>query len=162
MNFLDMCNLKWENVQDDKVIFKRQKTINTTADKREIFAPMTIYSKKIIKKWGTDKKENSYVFPFFYENISEKQKISRKESLLKKTNEHLSEISNSQSLNKKVTTGFARHSFATTLINGGIDKDKVSFYMGHKPFGVTENYINRQNNNDDIKAIEILEKALEG
>ena len=161
MNFLDMCNLKWENVQDDKVIFKRQKTINTTADKREIFAPMTIYSKKIIKKWGTDKKENSYVFPFFYENISEKQKISRKESLLKKTNEHLSEIYNLQSLNKKVTTGFARHSFATTLINGGIDKDKVSFYMGHKPFGVTENYINRQNNNDDIKAIEILEKALE-
>jgi len=162
MNFIDMCNLTWSNVTENNIVFKRKKTLNRTSDDRDISIPLTKHSKIIIEKWGTDKKENSYVFPFFCENISEKQKISRKESLLKKTNEHLSEISNLQSLNQKVTTGFARHTFATILINAGISKDKVSFYMGHKPLGVTEYYINRQNNNDDIKAIEILEKALEG
>jgi hypothetical protein len=33
--------------------------------------------------------------------------------------------------------------------------------MGHKPQGVTENYINRQSDADNFKVIEILEKALE-
>ncbi|MFN2261535.1 MAG: tyrosine-type recombinase/integrase [Psychroflexus sp.] len=161
MNFVDMCKLKWKDITDTHIVFKRKKTLNRTKDNREITLPLTKKSRLIIEKWGTKKEDDNYVFPFFTDVLGEKKKDGRKSSLLKTTNKYLSQISNLEKLDKVITTGFARHTFATLLSNQGMVKDKVAFYMGHKPKDVTENYINRQNNEDDKKVVEIFEDIYE-
>lgn len=157
MYFVDMCNLKWSDISENHIKFKRKKTLGRTSDDREIRLPVTKNTRAIIKKWGVEKEENNFIFPFFNKNMDERKKNSRKESLLKTTNKYLIEISNSEELNKEVTTSYARHTFATTLINNQMSKDIAGYYMGHKPGDVTENYIDRQNTENDKKLVEIFE-----
>ena len=44
-------------------------------------------------------------------------------------------------LNKKVTTYFARHSFATVLRNSGVSMEFISEALGHTDMKTTKSYL---------------------
>ncbi len=58
-----------------------------------------------------------------------------------KMNEYLKEISNICSINKKITTHTARHTFATTItLTNGVPIESVSKMLGHKSLKTTQIY----------------------
>jgi site-specific recombinase XerD len=58
-----------------------------------------------------------------------------------KMNEYLKEISNICSINKKITTHTARHTFATTItLTNGVPIESVSKILGHKSLKTTQIY----------------------
>jgi site-specific recombinase XerD len=58
-----------------------------------------------------------------------------------KYNEYLKEIANICSINKKLTTHTARHTFATTItLSNGVPMESVSKMLGHKNLKTTQHY----------------------
>lgn len=56
-------------------------------------------------------------------------------------NEHMKKIAVDLSINKNVTTYFARHSFATILKNSGVSTEFISEALGHSSLSTTKNYL---------------------
>ena len=81
MNFKDMVNLKWKDINGNTISFVRQKTKNTTSEINEITVHLHDEAKRIIEKWANiDRSATAYVFPILPKKF--------------KSIEHLEEIRN--------------------------------------------------------------------
>jgi len=136
MNFTDMMKLKWDNIQENKILYIRSKT------KGRFNIKMLEPVKDIIAYYKTQKRETSYVFPILLkENLTPLQIENRKLKTLKKFNKDLKEIARIQGVEQKVTSYVIRHSFATNLKFAGVSEDLICELMGHGDVRVTRTYL---------------------
>lgn len=149
----DLLQLKWGNISGGRLTYYMGKT------GRERNLKLLPDALKILKIYESGKKKDSdYIFPFL-DNSAEYSKLISPEdfqkaspeliaSLFKKIesriaicNKGLKEIAKELTINKRLTTHIARHSFADIARKKNISIYDISRLLGHSKTGITERYI---------------------
>ena len=142
MNVKDFCLLKWENIENDMLHYKRSKTERSKKESRLISVSLKPQTMEIIKKWGQPSiSKDAYIFPHLENRMTaEKQRLTI-QLLTQLINKYMKKICIDLGINKNVTTYFARHSFATVLKRSGANIGMISELLGHSSVDVTESYL---------------------
>jgi integrase len=141
VNFGDMLQLKYGDIDGDVIVWYRAKTINTLEKKEKIEAVVTPEMSAIIEKYGNpDKSAGNFIFPYLKggESPMERKKIIM--GVIKRTNKRLKKIGAAVGIND-LTTYVARHSFATVLKRSGTPVSFISESLGHSSQKTTQDYL---------------------
>lgn len=149
INFIDMAKLKQSNIQENQLVYNREKT------KKLIIVPLQEPAMQIIEKYNNDK--SPFIFPILSNfHKSEVQVANRLHKVLAKINKHLKEIGVKLNLPIPLTTYVARHSFATVLKRAGVSTSIISESLGHSSERITQVYLD----SFDKEQIDTAMKAL--
>jgi len=145
INFIDLVQIKksqFSQVQYDeqgnmiagRISYARNKTggefsIKLTQESLEILNHFDVKNKKL----------NEYIFPFNYENSEKGRK--RYEQHRKTVNDHIKKIAKLANIDEKVTTYYARHSWATIGKRNNLPITLISEALGHADTKTTEIYL---------------------
>lgn len=140
MNFADIARLRFSDIKGSCIVFDRTKTINTERDRSFIEIPILQKVQDIMNEWG-NKTLDSYVFPVLRDGLTPTQIKSRVHDFIKDTNEHLATACEEMKL-PKITTYWARHSFATIAYKKGAGLEFLQKALGHSDIKTTQAYIN--------------------
>ena len=128
--------------------FERTKTQRTKEHSIRIRVILTPESLVVIDKWGNkNRKEEDYLFPYFNPIVSMKEKgknvMERKivGYVTRNLNRQLKHLSKSLTLGFDLTSGIARHTYATVLKNKGFSPAIIGPTMGHTSAKTTELYL---------------------
>jgi site-specific recombinase XerD len=112
INFIDIANLKWENIKNERLEYTRLKT------KEDFSVALMLPAIKFLdyyKKLAFDE-NNTYIFPILSNTYKTPQSIrNRLVKMLRIVNQDLKTIGENAKISEKLTTYVARHSFATNL-----------------------------------------------
>jgi len=154
MNFTDMANLKWENIQGNKITYIRQKTGG------RINVPITQNLLDLLNIWRskTGSELNNYVLPILdrSKHKTPTQKDDRINKILKRVNKDLKIIGAIAGIETPLTTYVARHSFAMALKSAGQPTAVISEAMGHQDQKTTNNYLKSLDDTVFIDAADTL------
>jgi integrase/recombinase XerD len=141
MNFTDIARLKYRHIQDDTLVFDRTKTINTKRDRDAIIVTLRPEVKEIIARWGNRSiTPNDYVFSILRASLNPSQIKDRIRDFIKDTNENLAKVCEDKEL-PKITTYWARHTFATILKGKGVSIEYIQEALGHGNSKTTQAYL---------------------
>ena len=143
MNVADMICLKNKNIVNNEVlVWRRLKTTKTKVIPQQLTAIIIPRCRDIMEKYGCVdfNKPESYIFPFIHDDLSERQKLERKRSLIKRINKGLKIIAEELEI-PCFKTYAARHSFATQSFGHGRTIEEIKEFLGHSTTKVTEAYI---------------------
>jgi integrase len=157
INFVDLAQLRWQNVSGpadaQRLNYVRQKTggkfsLKLLAPAAAIIADFRPY---------TFTGPSGYVFPVLdpAKHSSPTQIKNRLHKILGQVNKDLKELGELAGITTPLTTYVARHSFATTLRLSGANTAVISQAMGHKSEAVTAVYL-------DSFASDLVDTAFEG
>lgn len=147
-NMKDICLLKYQNIDGDTITFRRSKTVRTNVKSKPIVAAYIDKLREIVARWGNvSKVPASYVFPILQPADDEKRIKERVAQVVKLTNKYIKRVAEATGIEANVTTYTARHSFATTLRDAGVNVYFISESMGHSDIKTTENYLASLKNN---------------
>ena len=93
--------------------------------------------------------------------MNEVQKRATYQQLTKIINKYVNQVAKEVGINKKVTTYFARHSFATILKRSGANISMISDLLGHSNVSVTESYLGQFEDDKIQEQTEVLTTAFE-
>jgi integrase len=143
MNFADIALLKWKDIFDNRVNYRRKKTNEHFSI--ELLAPVL----EILNFYKDQVNSHSdYIFPIILENHKSAQTIfNRKVKMLKEVNRGLKAVGKLAGIETKLTTYVARHSYATVLRKNGISTSIISQAMGHDSEKTTQIYLECFGNN---------------
>jgi integrase/recombinase XerD len=157
MNVKDFCFLKWGDIQDDMITFKRAKTLRSKKESKPISVALQEESWEVINKWGNPSiSKDDYIFPHIQKGMSAERERAVYQQLTKTINKYIKRICNELEIQKNVTTYFARHSFATVLKRKGVKIEMISELLGHSSLPVTENYLDSFENEQIQKETAVL------
>ena len=152
MNLKDILNLKWTDIEDNCITFRRAKTIRH--NNQPITIPINQRIQAIIDRLGDP--DSPFIFPFINPLDSPYSQRLTLKVMTKKVNEGLAGISVKAKLPKRITTYAARHTFSTILQRSGAPISFISEALGHSSLVTTQNYLA----GFDIKAKQQWQKAL--
>ncbi|MDR1582796.1 MAG: site-specific integrase [Prevotellaceae bacterium] len=141
INFNDMLQLKYGDIDGDIISWYRGKTINTSEVKEKIEAVVTPEMADLIEKYGNPATlPSNFIFPYLKgdETPIERKKIIK--DVTKRTNKRLKLIGKAVGI-EGLTTYVARHSFATVLKRSGAGTAFISESMGHGSEKTTQTYL---------------------
>ena len=141
MNVKDFCLLKWSDIQGEMLTYIREKTKrkNEASHIKVSLKPETLH---IIKKWGQPSiAKDAYIFSHIKAGMTSEQQYKNIKQLTKTINKYMKQIAKKLSIDKAITTYYARHSFATVLKRSGATTDMISELLGHSSVLVTKNYL---------------------
>lgn len=142
MNVKDFCLLKWGDIDNDMLHYKRAKTERNRKESKLISVALKPQTMEIIRKWGQPSiSKDAYIFPHLESGMTAEKQRATYQQLTKTINKYMKKICIDLSINKNVTTYFARHSFATVLKRSGANISMISDLLGHSSVGVTESYL---------------------
>lgn len=141
MNPKDIAFLKWENVKDDKISFKREKTKNTDTASRYIDIFLNDRAREILVKYGT-KDNGEFVFPILTHGSTAEELEKQKNNFTKYVNQHLKKLFKHLEIERNIRYGVGRHSFASYVLNNNISIEMISEALGHSNIKTTQNYLN--------------------
>lgn len=154
INFVDIAHLKWSNILNGRIFYKRAKTGN------ELNFKLPAPALAIIEYWkdftGFDK--NNYIFPILNREAHKQpvQQHNRIHKVLTRVNKHLKEIGKAADIDTPLTSYVARHTFATVLKRSGVSTAIISESMGHQTEAITQTYLKSFENSVIDDAMENL------
>lgn len=123
MAFVDIAYLKWKNISDNLIIYRRHKS------KQLIQIDITPQIRSIINEHGTNPDHaDGYVFPIITPGINEYKQYR---TALGRINRHLKSISDILHIRPCLTTYTARHTWATLAREYGASVSAISEGLGH-------------------------------
>ena len=141
INFGDMLQLRYRDIEGDEICWYRAKTMRTTKNKKKICATITPQMQTIINRWGnTDKSPDNIIFPYLTGDESPIKKKMIIHDVIRRTNKRLKVIGAAVGVGG-LSTYAARHSFATVLKRSGANIAFISESLGHNDLKTTENYL---------------------
>jgi integrase len=153
-NFKDIARLKWSDIVDNEIIFKRAKTEHSTKKERNIQVPVTLKMQRIIDEWGHEDK--TYIFDVINDDMSAEEKQVAISNLIRLCNKHLNIIGKELKF-PHLSTYVARHSFATIWNKNEVKLTAISEALGHTSILTTQSYINRLTKEERKELSQILE-----
>ncbi|NDP21411.1 MAG: tyrosine-type recombinase/integrase [Paludibacter sp.] len=148
MNFTDLAELKWEDVDLSSFSYVRNKTgikLNVKIPDNKYMRTILNYF-KIYRPFDTD-----YIFPILDkdEKFYTKEELrDRKKSVLNYYGKLLNIIALQCGIKNKVTFYTARHTFATISLKKGINTVMIKQALGHQSIKTTETYLEDFNTTD--------------
>nr|WP_321486912.1 site-specific integrase [uncultured Draconibacterium sp.] len=152
ISFVDVANLRPENIRNNRLIYVRQKT------KGLINIPFIKAANKYIIQYQQNCLTSSYLFPILDSNIhvTPIQKNDRVLKVRKQINYELRAIGKELKIKTNLTTYVARHSFATVLKNSGVNIALISEALGHSELSTTQIYLDSFENKQFNEAMKHL------
>jgi len=143
MNFKDIAMLRYSDIKGENIKFYRSKTRSTNkGEQKEISIFLLPRMLEIIQRWGSvNKTGKEYIFPILHDGMSAREENAAIAQFVKTTNKYLKHVTDSMEWSNKVTTYFARHSYATRLKRAGVPIAYISDSLGHVNIATTENYL---------------------
>jgi len=143
MNIRDIANLKFRNIESDKITFIRAKTEHTRRkNQTSIVAMITTEVQKILNRWKSKQHSpDNYIFEILKSGLTPKQQLGRVHQATKTINKYVKRIALKLKIDKPVTTYTARHSFVTILMNDGAPAEYIRDLVGHTDIRTTQNYM---------------------
>jgi integrase len=153
INFVDMANLRWSNIQSGRLLYTRQKT---GEDFNLILLPPTLHILEYYKQ-SYYLGEQSFLFPILSDfHKTPKQISDRIHKVNGQTNDDLKEIGKLLEIGVPLTTYVARHSFATIQKKSGTPTSVISEMMGHDSERTTRIYLDSFGNDVLDEAMKAL------
>ena len=142
MNFRDIAELKYKNINKNSISFLRHKTLYTTKDKpRPIIVPLTETIRSVIVRYGTQPAlADNYVFPIFNKKMDEEEKLRINQNFIRFVNQHMQKLAKDLDLDAAISTYYARHSFTTAAIRNGAKMELIQESLGHHSLSTTQSY----------------------
>ncbi len=141
MNFKDIAGLQYKNITGDTLVFSRAKTAHSDTSQAPVKVYLTEFAKGVIEKNGNpDKSPNSYIFPIIDNKAAPEEKHRQLKNFVRYINQHFLKFSKKAGINEKISTYWARHSFATNAIRSGASMEYVSEALSHSNLNTTKNY----------------------
>ena len=137
--FADVAQLKWKNIEGDRLSY----TMGKTKEGQSIIlhpkaeAILNLYR-------DADNKPNSFVFPML-KDVTSKTTAKELKNLISSQNAmvniNLKDIQDIAEINTKITFHLSRHSFADILRTKEISIYDISKLLGHSDIKITERYL---------------------
>ncbi len=143
MNFKDICLLKFENLSSETIVYYREKTRTTTkGNLQEITVPLNDYAKKIIKRYSKNGhvKNSDYVFNIISNGDDAFEQKRKVKNFISHVNLYFNKYAKRLGFEFKISTYWARHSFATISIQKGASMELISEALNHSNLNVTKDY----------------------
>lgn len=138
LNFTDLASLKWSNILENELYYRRTKT---KEEFRFGLHPKAIEILDYYKKMEGNS-DAGYIFPILYKRHATVQSIrDRKKKVLTRVNKQIKELGLSLGIGKTLTTYVARHSYATALRRNGMSKENIGRSLGHDSLKTTDIYL---------------------
>ena len=141
MNFTDIAELKWDDVDSSSFSYIRNKTLV----KLNVKIPDNKYMSEILKYFKIYRPyQTDYIFPILEKdkNLYSKTELrDRKKSVLNYYGKLLNKISLQCGIKTKVTFYTARHTFATLALKKGLSTVMIKQGLGHQSIKTTEAYL---------------------
>ncbi|MBN8853010.1 MAG: site-specific integrase [Sphingobacteriales bacterium] len=143
MNMKDIALLKYRDIDGDYIRFTRAKTQDTsrTGIKMISFHISDDLRQIIDRQKNESTGPDSFLFPILEQDQSPEKVRKVIQQFTKMMNKYLNQIATELGINKRVTTYFARHSFATVLKRGGRSIEIISEALGHSSHKTTMSYL---------------------
>jgi len=155
LNFIDLFQLKWENLTEDSIVLYRQKTKNTSRNNpTPIRIPIIPGLRKLIEKHGD--KNSSYLLGYLKEGAPLQTIHNKNKKIAKLLNLNLKKIGRRLNFSEPLICKTARYAYATTLKNKGVPIGFISEQMGHSNIIVTQKYLSSFEHKDLIKNNSLL------
>lgn len=139
INFIDIAQLQWKNIVQDRIFYTRSKTGKNIQFK--LLPP----AKAIIEHYRplTGDHPENYIFPILnrLKHITALQIDYRVENVIRKVNKELKEIARLAQIDANLTTYVARHTYATVLKKSNVPTAVISEALGHKSEFITQTYL---------------------
>ncbi len=162
MNIKDIALLRWSNISANEFSFVRAKTAKTTkSNQSAIVVPTIDFHNIIFEKYGTTRIKTDYVFPIIRKGmtaIDEKKSIN---AFTRFINQHIKKVAERNNITAEISTYWARHSFATQLMNSNTSTEFIKQALGHNNLSTTNNYLNAFSSEIKEEKINSLFKNLE-
>ena len=141
MNFTDLAELKWSDLDNNHFNYVRNKT--------EVFLKIKLPNLPVIEEILKFYKlyrpfETPYIFPILKKNLdlyTAEELIARKDSVRCYYNIQLKKMLKSCGIEKNITFYTARHTFATTALRKDVNINIIKQSLGHKRISTTESYL---------------------
>ena len=143
MNFIDLAHLKMNNIEDDRLVYKRRKT-KRGQNSKEFNIKISADANKILKHYIKNKGANDFIFPIMTDTHQVTDPVRLLDLYENKRSNHnnrLKTIAKTVGINTKLTTYVARHSFATAGLHSGLSKAEIGDMLGHTNYYTTETYL---------------------
>lgn len=142
INFKDIATLKNRNLKENKISYIREKTkLKKREQITEIVVPLNHIALNILNKYRTDYKgENSYLFPILNDNDSPKLVFKKVNNFIRATNQQLKNSAKILDFPKELSTYWARHGYATNMINAGASLERIQADLQHADISTTQRY----------------------
>jgi site-specific recombinase XerD len=141
MNFKDIANLRVSNIVGDSLTFKRAKTSRSNKSQLTHSLPLHEHALKVIKKYGDmTGKPDDYVFSVINKSQSATEQHDKIKNFIRYVNQHLLQLAKDNGIDEKLSTYWARHSFATNAIIEGASMEFVSEALQHSSLNTTRGY----------------------
>lgn len=142
MNFSDVMNLRYENIDGDFLHFYRQKTIRTRKEQVPVRLFLIDEAKEIIAQFGQKMETTkSYIFDYLNDTMTDEEKYTKRKYHRDQFNKRLKTITKMIGLTTNLSSYVARHSWATTLLRHDIPIGFISKGLGHSSILTTEKYL---------------------
>lgn len=159
MNVKDILQLKVSNVKDGVLTFKRAKTSRTNKNHLPLSIPLHSFALNVIKKYGNiSGKPDEYIFKIINKNQSAEEQHEKIKNFTRLINQHILSLAQSCGIEEKISTYWARHTFATNAILQGESMEFVSEALQHSNLSTTKGYFAGFENE---KKKEISEKLMD-
>lgn len=134
----DICQLKWENFDGERILLNTMKTGSVVTIKlpQKALDVVSLYKKE-------DQQPNHYIFPFLNNDtdFSDPMLLFKTiSSMTSYTNSDLKDIAKLAGINQKLHFHTSRHTFATRALRKGMRIEYVSKLMGHSSIKTTQIY----------------------
>lgn len=141
MNAIDIFRLKWSDISGNQFSFIRKKTENKTGGTNKITINLTPDLLAIIERHGTRKLNTKYIFNVIPAQSTEKELLQKVRTAIASINVYLKKIALKVGVTSDISTYYARHSFANTLMNSEVPLAFISKQLGHTDLKTTQNYL---------------------
>lgn len=141
MNFNDIARIKRAHIVDGVLTYLRGKTKNVEADKTPQIITLRKEAMQIIAKWGArDLSPDAYIFPVLRPGLTPAQEKYLIADWIKDVNASLA-IAAVELKIRRITTYWARHTFATILKRKGVSIEYIQEALGHSSPETTKIYL---------------------
>lgn len=142
MNMKDIALLRWSDLNGDQLMFYRAKTITTS---KKNLVPVTVYltdfSKSVIAKYGSQSRDpKQFIFPILNSSQTKEDQHNQIKNFTRFVNQNFKRLAENVGIDEKISTYWARHSFATSAIRNGASIEFVSEALSHADMKTTKAY----------------------
>lgn len=138
INPKDLCLLKYSDIKNGTIVFKRAKTNESAGTEIEIFINDKIQN--FIQQWGNPNEPDNYIWPVF-NSYDPKRQFKQVAQFVKLVNKYISRLALELKIYKDVTCYVARHSYATQLMKHGASTSFIGKSIGHTSTNTTDLYL---------------------
>lgn len=147
---VDVCNLTWDLVQDDRIVYERIKFPKTAK-------PILLKKAKVIMEKYRGQCYGNYVFPVFtHKHTTTAKKSTRVKQLSSRLSKTLTKVCKMLRIRENITWYSARGSFISKMVDAGNNPYVVAEMAGNSPLTIYKHYYKNTKQDEIKKAMEAM------